>query len=144
MMLPLLQLASDGSEHTASESFDVLASSLGLSEEDRREMLPSGGQQTFENRVGWARTYLTKAGLLESTGRARFKITGRGQEILAMHPTEISIKFLRRFSEFRDFQNRQAVEPAQDQQEEELETKPPRKPLIQFTSAYGVPWPRTF
>lgn len=119
MMLPLLQLASDGSEHTASESFDVLASKLGLSEEDRREMLPSGGQQTFENRVGWARTYLTKAGLLESTGRARFKITGRGQEVLATHPTEIGTKFLRRFPEFCDFQNRQAVEPELDEQEEE-------------------------
>jgi restriction system protein len=106
LMRPLLQFASDGQEHTHGESIDTLANHFRLSEDERRELIPSGGEARFDNRVGWARTYLSKAGLLESTGRARFRITQRGLEVLATHPHTISNKTLEQFPEYLDFKRR--------------------------------------
>jgi restriction system protein len=103
IMLPLLRIARDGQEHTATEAIEALARQFHLSEQDRKELLPSGTQQKFNNRVGWARTYLTKAGLLETTGRARFRITPRGREVLSTGVDHIDNQFLRQFPEFRDF-----------------------------------------
>jgi restriction system protein len=105
LMLPLLKLASDGQEHKNAEAVEKLAAQLNLTEEDRREMLPSG-QTTFSSRVGWARTYLGKACLLESAGRATFKITKRGRDLLATNPPAISNQVLDQYAEFRAFRER--------------------------------------
>ena len=80
VMLPLLRLAADDREHFVREAVEELAREFKPSEEERKELLPSGGQATFDNRVGWARTYMKKAGLLESPRRGYFRITRRGQE----------------------------------------------------------------
>ena len=77
VMLPLLRYAADGQEHSVREAIEALADEFHLTDEERKELLPSGGQATFDNRVGWARTYMKKAGLLESPRRSYFKITGR-------------------------------------------------------------------
>lgn len=77
IMLPLLEFAADGKEHLIREAYNKLADKFELSEEDKRELLPSGAQTIWENRVGWARTYLKKAGLLESSKRGHFNITKR-------------------------------------------------------------------
>ena len=66
LMMPLLQIAADGHEHSLRETVEQLASQFRLTTEERAQPLPSRGQPIFENRVGWARTYLVKAGLLES------------------------------------------------------------------------------
>jgi len=66
LMLPLLKYAGDGEEHKIRNAIEHLAEELRLSEEERRERLPSGQQAVFNNRIGWARTYLKKAGLLAS------------------------------------------------------------------------------
>lgn len=105
IMLPLLALAGDGEVHHMREARDQLATSLGLSSEERQELLPSGKQPTFDNRVGWARTYMTKAGLLEVPRRSYFMITARGKEILASAPKTIDVTFLQRFPEFIEFRN---------------------------------------
>ena len=104
LMLPLLQFAGNQQEHSLRETIDALADTLALTAADRQELLPSGQQATFDNRVGWARTYLTKAGLLVSTRRGYYKITERGLSVLATKPESISAKFLGQFPEFRDFQ----------------------------------------
>jgi len=104
IMLPLLQLAGDGKDHTLREAIDGLAKQFGLTEEERRELLPSGQQAVFDNRVGWARTYMKKAGLLESPRRGYLKITTRGQEVLSSNPLKIDVGFLRQFPEFVEFQ----------------------------------------
>ena len=78
VMLPLLRVGADGQEHSLREAIESLANEFGLSDEERKELLPSGGQATFDNRVGWARTYMKKAGLLESPRRGYFRITDRG------------------------------------------------------------------
>lgn len=103
IMLPLLKYAEDSQEHHIRDAIEQLADEFKLSEEERRELLPSGQQAVFDNRVGWARTYLKKAGLLESTKRGYFKITERGLKVLKDRPTEIDANYLERFPEFVQF-----------------------------------------
>ena len=81
IMLPLLQLASDGQEHSVHEYVAKLAIHFNLSEQDINEMLPIGKQTTFYNRVGWARIYLAKSGLLEMPRRSYYRITERGRQV---------------------------------------------------------------
>jgi restriction system protein len=88
IMLPLLKFASDGLEHSLRETIEALADKFGLTGDERSELLPSGQQAVFDNRVGWARTYLKKAGLLETTRRGYYKITERGQEVLRKKPRQ--------------------------------------------------------
>ena len=104
IMLPLLKFIGDGKERSLRETIESLAQQFGLSEEERKELLPSGRQATFDNRVGWARTYMKKASLLNYTGRGFFCITERGKEVLSQNPTEINAKFLKQFPEFVEFQ----------------------------------------
>ena len=102
-MLPLLRLASDKAEHSLREAIEILANEFKLGEQERRELLPSGQQEVFDNRVGWARTYLKKAGLIQTTRRGYFQITDRGLEVLKTKPKNIDSKFLTQFDEFRAF-----------------------------------------
>ncbi len=104
-MLPLLETVSDGKEYNLSEVVDKLTEQFQLSDEDKKELLPSGRKTRVDDRAGWAQTYLRKAGLLERTGRGKFRITARGLEILKNNPDRINIKFLRQFPEFVEFQN---------------------------------------
>jgi restriction system protein len=105
LMLPLLKLISDRQEHKYRDIIEDLASEFGVTDEDRKELLASGNQFVFDNRVGWAKTYLKKAGLLESPRRAIFVITELGFETLASNPDRIDARYLRRFPSFLDFQN---------------------------------------
>jgi restriction system protein len=105
IMLPLLCYLKDKKEHSLSETIEGLAVHFELTPGERKELLPSGQQNTFDNRVGWARTYMKKAGLLESTRRGYFKITDRGLQTLADKPEHISVNYLKKFSEFVEFQN---------------------------------------
>ncbi|HLE75902.1 MAG TPA: winged helix-turn-helix domain-containing protein [Candidatus Bathyarchaeia archaeon] len=103
-MLPFLKFASDRKEHSLSEALQHINGLFGLTEEEKRETLPSGLQPIIDNRVGWARTYLKKAGLIESTRRGYFRITNRGLEVLKQNPSEINVRFLMQFAEFVEFQ----------------------------------------
>jgi restriction system protein len=134
MMLPLLRFMGDGKEHSLRESIDALADKFSLSDEERRHMLPSGQQTTFDNRVGWSRTYMKKAGLLESTRRGYFKITGRGMDVLRQNPPNIDVQFLKRFSEFLEFQtaHRNKIESANGQDV----TDEPQTPEEEIEVAY--------
>jgi restriction system protein len=104
VMLPLLRFAADNSEHKIREAIDVLANEFKITEAERKEMLPSGFGGIFENRVGWARTYLKKAGLLSYPKRSYFQITARGLDVLSQKPKQIDVTFLRQFPEFLEFQ----------------------------------------
>lgn len=105
-ILPLLSLCADGKERTVSGAAESIADHFKLSDSDRRLRLPSGQSTYIENRTGWARTYLKKAGLLESTRRGHFNITQRGREILEAQPVKIDRTFLMQFADFRQFQER--------------------------------------
>ena len=129
-MLPLLQFAEDGAEHRVAEAKDGLASHFQLSEKDRNEMLPSGAMSRFDNRVHWARTHLSKAGLLQVTGRARFRITDRGRSVLAERLTRIRPDDLLKFAEYRAFKN-PAAAPAStpSEPEEDVDSTTPQERL---------------
>jgi restriction system protein len=102
-MLPLLKLTSDAKEHQIRGAVNTLADQFKLTEAERKETLPSGGG-IFDNRVGWARTYLKKAGLPSYPKRMHFQITERGQAVLSKNPMKIDVQFLRQFPEFVEFQ----------------------------------------
>ena len=103
IMLPLLEFAGDKQEHSLREAISFLANKFNLTEEETKELLPSGKQSTFNNRVGWAGTYLKKAKLLNSTRRGYFKITPRGITVLAKRPQLLNVKFLEQYDEFITF-----------------------------------------
>ena len=103
IMLPLLKQISDGQAHKFSEVKENLAQEFKLTPQERRELLPRGRQALFDNRVGWARTYLKKANLLHYPQRGELKINERGQRVLKEKPEKINIKYLKQFGEFMDF-----------------------------------------
>lgn len=103
IMLPFLQLLEDKQEHSLRQVIDSLTNQFNLTPEEQRELLPSGKQAIFDNRVGWARTYLKKAGLLESTRRGFFRTTDRGLRVLNQKPAKIDVKYLDQFEEFKEF-----------------------------------------
>lgn len=103
IMLPLLKYAGDKKEHSIREAIEHISKILNLSEEEKRELLPSGQQPIITNRTVWARTYLKKAGLLESPKRSYFKITDIGLNVLKQNPTEINSKYLEQFPGFVEF-----------------------------------------
>jgi restriction system protein len=105
-MLPVLKMAADGGEHKFSQAVEALADQFNLSTEERSELLPSGSQAVFNNRVGWARSYLKQAGLLASPKRGFFTITQTGKELLAKNPEKIDISVLEQYPEFIEFKNR--------------------------------------
>lgn len=111
-MLPVLRLAAHG-EVRISDAVEQLAIEFHLSPEERSALLPSGRQTTFANRIHWAKSYLGKAGLIELTRRAHFKVTKRGSEVLASPPERIDIKFLSQFPEFLKFRETENSDDAQ-------------------------------
>jgi len=138
LMLPLLQFAArQGTEISTSEAVEALAKELGLTEEDLREMLPSGVQPTFINRVGWASTYLKKAGLLEATRRGFYQITDRGRDLLKKQPKTINVKLLRQYPEFLEFERLKGTRSSDKatERKESLEISP-ETPLEQLENAY--------
>ncbi len=106
IMLPALQAFASGGEHRVRDLIPGLADHFGLTARERRELLPSGTQARFDNRVHWAASYVKQAGLLQRTGRGLLVITSRGQDILAQHPGRLSVHELERFPEFREFKVR--------------------------------------
>jgi restriction system protein len=103
IMLPLLKHLSDGRERPNAETIEALADEFGLTEDERKELLSSGRQTLFTNRVAWAKTYLKVAGLIESPRRGHYKITARGLEVLRQEPDRVDNTFLRKFPEFEEF-----------------------------------------
>lgn len=112
VMLPLLESMADGADHRLRDLIPVLADQFALSEEERRELLPSGRQARLDNRVIWAATYLKEAALVEPKGRGIQAITARGLQLLSERPERLSIKALQRFPEFVEFKKRTKVKVA--------------------------------
>lgn len=97
-----LHAVEDGEIHSAKEIREIIASSMNISSSDRAEMLPSGKQSTFDNRVAWARTYLDKAGLIETPQRGKYCITAEGKKALSSGE-KIDLKYLERSESFKEF-----------------------------------------
>lgn len=106
MMLPLLNYSGDRKEHSVDEAVEYIKRVFNITEEESAVRLKSGRQSVVSNRVGWARTYLKKAGLLDSHQRARFNITDLGIRVLSEKPPKITDKYLMKFESFQEFQKR--------------------------------------
>jgi len=110
--MPLLKRLGDRNEHAISEMYGQLADDMGLSADDRATLLASGRQYVFMNRIGWARTYLKKAGLVVSPSRGVLRITPRGLEVLAHPPEKLNVRFLKQYPEFVEFHTYKGPERA--------------------------------
>lgn len=100
IFMPLLKACADGKEHTKQELIPLLASQFGLTDAELEIKLASGKQGMFDNRVGWAKSYLKQAGLLNNPKRGIFSITARGSQVLSENPEPLNVKYLKRFPEF--------------------------------------------
>jgi restriction system protein len=105
-MLPALRVLGDDQDHDIRELRERLAGEFKLAETDRRELLPSGKQPVFDSRIGWAKTYLEKAGLLATVRRGCYRITEVGKNVLAKNPEHIDKAYLLQFDSFRAFATR--------------------------------------
>lgn len=103
VMLPLLRFAADQQEHSTREAIDALAQEFHLTDEELAQLLPSGTQGIFYNRVYWAKSHLKMAGLIESTKRAYFIITPAGIALLKQQPASINLKILKEIPDYRDY-----------------------------------------
>lgn len=105
LMLPLLKELNDGKEHKLSKIMEKLASKFELTEDEKKEKLPSGIQSIFSNRVSWTKTYLKKAGLLNSPQKGTVLITKDGLNVLEENLDKIDENYLKKFDSFREFKN---------------------------------------
>ena len=117
---PFLKSLQDGHVHQMKEIKQMVLDQIHLTEAELSERLPSGKQSVFDNRIGWARTYLKKAGLIESPARAQFVLTVEGKKALP-DADIIDDKYLRKYASFRAFQN---LGNEEEQSEEVIEKSP--------------------
>ncbi|MDP1546881.1 MAG: restriction endonuclease, partial [Anaerolineales bacterium] len=129
LMLPILNLAADEQEHSLQEATKVLAEQFKLTEAELAEMLPSARKTRFYDRVGWAATYLRKAGLLNATGRGRFQISPRGLDVLKQAPKQITVEFLSQFDEFIEFRARRDKEDEEEITPREIDVQTPEEAI---------------
>ncbi len=126
IMMPLLRFTADGHDHSNQDSLDALAAEFGLTDNDRKQLLPSGQQRVFDNRVAWARAHMKMALLLENPRRGIFRITERGKSVLEQAPPSIDLKFLRQFPEYIDARDKPKAEASS---EPEQETQTPEEQI---------------
>jgi restriction system protein len=125
VFMPLLKACADGQEHTKQELLPLLAKQFGLTEAELSVKIASGKQGMFDNRVGWAKSYLKQAGLLENLRRGVFRITARGIQVLNENPQPLNVRYLKRFPEFVVFN---AGKPKAESQLVELAAVNPETP----------------
>ena len=138
-MLPFLQILKDEKEHPLQEVVKSISDKFGLSQEEREELLESGNQPIINNRVSWAKTYLLKAGLLNSPKRGTFLISTEGLKVLASRPDKINIRYLKNFPDFQEWQNtpslRKYEEKVATDEIEGLETRQTPQELLELSQA---------
>src|SRR5688572_26114248 len=103
VMLPLLQFVSDGKERRMREVISGLADRMGISQEERSQMMPSGQQAYWANRIGWATTHMKHAELVESPSRGVLRISALGKQALGQNPSKINMAFLRQYPSYLEF-----------------------------------------
>ncbi len=129
IMLPLLEIAGDGEEHNIRDATIQLGKYFNLTEDEQAILLSSGQQPLFYNRVGWAKAYLKKAGLLDDTRRGYFKITSEGRKALWSKPEKIDKNFLEKFPGYLEFRKRPRVENHTNGKSESVEELTPEEAL---------------
>ena len=134
LMFPVLKLLGDGLERSAVDITETLANELKLTEEERTRIYPNNPKRIFQDRVAWARTYLKKAGLIDSPQRSTSKITDIGKKVLIKNPKMIDNKFLTQVESFREFKKINIKTEKSENEEIVEDNKTPRE-IISNTSA---------
>ena len=98
---PVLELAAEREQR--GRVADRVADEFGLSAEERETRLPSGRQRVLNNRIHWAKFYMSKAGLISSPARGRFVATEEARKLLATNPDQINVALLMKWPSFREF-----------------------------------------
>ena len=109
LMRPVLAALADGEVRRSRDVKDAMVEQFELSAEERAQMLPSGRQRTMDNRVGWATTYLSQAGLIERPQRGQLRISPAGREALRRFPERIDMKVLETYPEYLAFRDRTRI-----------------------------------
>ena len=126
---PLLEIAADGKEHSIKEARELIAIKMNISEEDVKELLPSGIQTKFDNRIAWAKSYFVQAKVLEAPRRAYFRITERGLELLKKGYERIDVKILNQYPEFVEFHTMKTASSTDNGQQDTLPLETPEETL---------------
>jgi restriction system protein len=113
IMPVLMEHLADGADHANQETLDTLADHFGLTEAERAQLLPSGRQELFKNRVAWAKTHLKQARLIESPKRGIYRISPRGRDVLRRRDGPINMRFLAQFPEYQAFRSRSQSDEAE-------------------------------
>lgn len=121
LFLPYLKVIADGKPHRTSEIGEKLATTFHLSEDELHEMLPSGSQSRFNNRVAWTTSHFKQAKIVEPVSRGIYQITDRGREVLAENPAKLDLKYLDRFPEHVVFRSKR--NNTDDNQREEISSR---------------------
>ncbi len=136
LMRPLLEAHADGMEHLNRDLVTRLGEQFGLTDEERREMLPSGGARLFDNRIGWAKSHIMQAGLLAAPRRAISIITERGRQALRLQPERIDLRILNEYEEYREFRSRRKTTGDEVTDTTELEIQDSQTPEELLENAY--------
>ena len=135
--LPLLRIVENGEEYRLRDVVEAVANHFHLTPEERSEKLPSGQQTVIHNRVGWARTYLVKAGILEATRRGYLRITDEGRRVLSNPPERIDAAFLcENYAAVREFKDSSRSDDTGDSQTRESPSSGPETPEELLEQAY--------
>jgi restriction system protein len=125
IMLPFLKALSNGMEWRTRDVIEELGKQFMLTSEEREEMLPSGQAKLFNNRVGWAKTHLKNAGLVDNPTRGKVRLSEMGHQVLTMNLESIDMSFLRQFDGYRKFLG-------------EMQTESTMTPREQFETSFHV------
>lgn len=128
IMLPLLRLAGDGNVHDIHKATDLLAKEFHLTDTEIHSLIPSG-QPKFANRVGWARTYLRKAGLIDYPEKSHIQITQEGKSFLEEKPRVIDMKVLMRFPSYIEFRTRRKIDGEKNKETEDEQQLSPEETI---------------
>jgi restriction system protein len=120
----------------ANLSIDALSQEFGLTEDEQKELLPSGQQCIFDNRVAWARAHMKMANLVENTRRGVFRITERGKDVLVRSPSEINLRFLRQFPEYNSARDRQQDNRREEEPSSACDENESKTPAERLEEAY--------
>ncbi|MCX6086029.1 MAG: restriction endonuclease [Caldiserica bacterium] len=137
LMLPLLKFTAESKKPISTqEAVEALSVSLHLSDGDLQELLPSGTQRTIVNRVGWAATYMKKAGLIAATSRGYYEITDLGRDLLKTKPSSINSRYLEQYPKFLEFKRSRGTRRKMVESSENPSTLSSHTPSEALETAY--------
>ena len=102
---PILTILSDGKQHSTREIRTFCIAHFSLTEDDVQQTTSGGKQNLLNDRIGWAKTYLKRAGLIECPSRSQYLITDEGNKAVRYGTQNVTVEYLKQYESFRKFWN---------------------------------------